>query len=110
MKHLCGFKIYLLFIIYSKKYILLRLSPFGIVSLIAGNLLNLDDLSNAVTVLFFYVITVLVGFTIHTIFTMPLLYFFLTQKNPIIIMRGMVQALVTAFGTASGYYVLFFLN
>uniref|UniRef100_A0A915D2Y3 Amino acid transporter n=1 Tax=Ditylenchus dipsaci TaxID=166011 RepID=A0A915D2Y3_9BILA len=81
---------------------LMWLAPIGIVSLIAGNLLELDDLSDTAAVLLVYVITVLSGLAIHTIFTMPLLYFFLTRKNPVIVMRGMAQALVTAFGTASG--------
>ncbi|KAI1710455.1 sodium:dicarboxylate symporter family domain-containing protein [Ditylenchus destructor] len=33
---------------------------------------------------------------------MPLLYFFLTRKNPMKVIRGMVPALVTTFGKSSG--------
>jgi Na+/H+-dicarboxylate symporter len=78
------------------------LAPFGIICLIAGNILELDDLSGAISTLFMYVLTILGGLAIHTVFTMPLLYFFLTRRNPLIIVKGMTQALVTAFGTASG--------
>lgn len=78
------------------------LAPLGIVCLIAGNLLELDDISDTFTVLVMYVVTILGAMTIHTIFTMPVLFFLLTRRNPLIIVKGMAQALVTAFGTASG--------
>ncbi|KAI6239646.1 Amino acid transporter [Aphelenchoides fujianensis] len=78
------------------------LAPLGIVCLIAGNLLELEDLSDALAVLFMYVVTILTGLAVHTFFTMPGLYFLLTRKNPLVIVKGMAQALVTAFGTASG--------
>ena len=74
----------------------------GIICLIAGNLLELDDLSDTAAVLFMYVFTVIGGLAIHTCVTMPLLYFILTRRDPLRIVRGMAQALVTAFGTASG--------
>ncbi|KAL3102009.1 hypothetical protein niasHS_003418 [Heterodera schachtii] len=78
------------------------LTPLGIVSLIAGNLLELDDLSDTAAVLLLYVVTVLTAFTAHTMITMPLLYFVFTRRNPFKVVHGMLQALVTAFGTASG--------
>lgn len=53
-----------------------------------------------------YVLTVVCGLLIHSMFTGPLLYFAMTRKNPYVIVRGMLQALVTAFGTASGYQKL----
>ncbi|CAD5226461.1 unnamed protein product [Bursaphelenchus xylophilus] len=77
-------------------------APLGIICLIAGNILELEDLSDTAQLLLMYVITVLGGLTIHTILTMPLLYFLLTRKNPLTVCNGMIQALVTAFGTASG--------
>lgn len=70
--------------------------------MIAGNLLELEDLSDTAAVLFMYVITIMSGLLIHTCLTMPLLYFILTRRNPMRIVKGMAQALVTAFGTASG--------
>ena len=79
-----------------------RFAPLGIICLIAGNLLELDDLSDTAAVLFMYVFTVIAGLAFHTCVTMPLLYFILTRRDPMRIVRGMAQALVTAFGTASG--------
>lgn len=86
--------------------LVLRFAPIGIVSLIAGNLLELEDLNETATVLLLYVITILSALMIHCIITMPLLYFLLTRKNPLHIVQGMIQPLVTAFGTASGYLTI----
>ncbi|VDM62765.1 unnamed protein product [Angiostrongylus costaricensis] len=49
-----------------------------------------------------YVFTVLAGLILHAVITCPALYFLITRKNPMFIVRGMMQAIVTAFGTASG--------
>ncbi|CAI5449042.1 unnamed protein product [Caenorhabditis angaria] len=81
---------------------LMWFAPFGITCLICGNLLELQDLSAIATVLALYVFTVCTGLILHTIITVPLLYFFITRENPLLIFRGMIQAVVTAFGTASG--------
>ena len=82
--------------------LLMWFAPLGIVCLIAGNLLELEDLSDTAAVLLMYVVTVLAGLLFHTVVTMPCVYLLLTRKNPTRIVRGMTQALVTAFGTASG--------
>ncbi|CAI2350921.1 unnamed protein product [Caenorhabditis sp. 36 PRJEB53466] len=81
---------------------LMWFAPLGITCLICGNLLELDDLSDIATVLALYVFTVCAGLILHTIITVPLLFFFITRENPLPIFRGMIQAIVTAFGTASG--------
>ncbi|CAD6194199.1 unnamed protein product [Caenorhabditis auriculariae] len=80
---------------------LMWFAPLGITSLICGNLLELDDLSDIASVLALYTLTVVTGLMIHTVITVPLLYFFITRKNPITIFKGMIQAVVTTFGTAS---------
>uniref|UniRef100_A0A1I8BTJ2 Amino acid transporter n=1 Tax=Meloidogyne hapla TaxID=6305 RepID=A0A1I8BTJ2_MELHA len=59
------------------------LTPLGIVSLIAGNLLELTDLSDTAATLLLYVFTVLSALFIHTFLTMPLIYFLFTRKNPL---------------------------
>nr|CAD2206794.1 unnamed protein product [Meloidogyne enterolobii] len=82
--------------------IFMWLTPLGIVSLIAGNLLELTNLSDTAAILLLYVFTVLSSLFIHTFLTMPLIYFLFTRKNPLKVAKGMLQALVTAFGTASG--------
>ncbi|CAJ0569205.1 unnamed protein product, partial [Mesorhabditis spiculigera] len=81
---------------------LMWFAPLGITCLICGNLLELDDLSDTAAVLMMYVATVMAGFILHTVVIMPTLYFLVTRKNPLAIVRGMLQAIVTAFGTASG--------
>ncbi|CAJ0572516.1 unnamed protein product, partial [Mesorhabditis spiculigera] len=81
---------------------LMWFAPLGITCLICGNLLELDDLSDTAAVLMMYVATVMAGFILHTVIIMPTLYFLVTRKNPLAIVRGMLQAIVTAFGTASG--------
>ncbi|VDO65810.1 unnamed protein product [Heligmosomoides polygyrus] len=81
---------------------LMWFAPLGITCLVCGNLLELDDLSDTASVLLLYVLTVLAGLILHTVITCPILYFLITRKNPMFIVRGMMQAIVTAFGTASG--------
>ncbi|VDM38861.1 unnamed protein product [Toxocara canis] len=80
---------------------LMWFAPLGIVCLIAGSLLELEDLSDTAQVLFMYVITVIAGLALHTAFVMPGLYFFITRKDPLKVAHGMLHALVTAFGTGS---------
>ncbi|KHJ90286.1 transporter, dicarboxylate/amino acid:cation Na+/H+ symporter family protein [Oesophagostomum dentatum] len=81
---------------------LMWFAPLGITCLVCGNLLELDDLSDTASVLLLYVFTVIAGLILHTVITCPILYFLITRKNPMFIVRGMMQAIVTAFGTASG--------
>ncbi|CEF71369.1 Excitatory amino acid transporter 2 [Strongyloides ratti] len=81
--------------------VIMWFAPLGIVCLICGNLLELDNLSDTATVLMMYVITVISALMFHTIINMPLLYFILTRKNPMIVVKGIAQAVVTGFGTAS---------
>lgn len=63
--------------------IFMWLTPLGIVSLIAGNLLELTNLSDTAAILLLYVFTVLSSLFIHTFLTMPLIYFLFTRKNPL---------------------------
>lgn len=69
--------------------------------MIASKILEIGDLTKTVRVLGLYMITVILGLVIHLFITLPLLLFFVSKKNPYIFMKGLMQAAITAFGTAS---------
>ncbi|KAM8789411.1 excitatory amino acid transporter 5 [Rhynchonycteris naso] len=75
--------------------------PFGIVFLIAGKILEMDDPTAVGKKLGFYAVTVVCGLVVHGLFILPLLYFFITKKNPIVFIRGVLQALLIALATSS---------
>ena len=75
----------------------------GILFLIAAKVGEVDDLGSLFASIGFYCLTVLVGLFIHGIITLPLIYFLFTRKNPFKMYRGVMQALVFAFGTSSRY-------
>ncbi|XP_006630080.1 excitatory amino acid transporter 3-like isoform X1 [Lepisosteus oculatus] len=74
--------------------------PFGIMFLIAGKIIEVDDW-DIFRKLGLYMVTVLCGFAIHGIVCLPLLYFIIVRKNPFTFMLGMAQALVTALMISS---------
>ncbi|KAG5331911.1 EAA1 protein, partial [Acromyrmex charruanus] len=76
-------------------------SPFGIMCLIAGKIMSITNLAATAQMLGLYMVTVVLGLMIHAIITLPLIYWFMTRKNPAVFFRGMMQAWVTALGTAS---------
>ncbi|XP_032350192.1 excitatory amino acid transporter 5 isoform X3 [Camelus ferus] len=75
--------------------------PFGIVFLIAGKILEMDNPTTVGKKLGFYAVTVVCGLVVHGLFILPLLYFFITKKNPIVFIRGILQALLIALATSS---------
>ena len=76
-------------------------SPFGIMCLIAGKIMSINNLAATAQMLGLYMVTVIVGLLIHAIITLPAIFWFLTRQNPAVFFRGMMQAWVTALGTAS---------
>lgn len=78
-----------------------RYSPFGIMSLIVGKIMSIADLALTAQQLGLYMLTVIIGLLIHGVITLPVIYFAITRKNPWTFFRGMLQAWVTALGTAS---------
>ncbi|XP_053549433.1 excitatory amino acid transporter 5 isoform X2 [Bombina bombina] len=75
--------------------------PFGIVFLIAGKILEMDDPTAIGKKLGFYAITVVCGLIVHGLFILPLMYLLITKKNPIVFIRGVLQALLIALATSS---------
>ena len=76
-------------------------SPIGIASLIIAKILAIKDMYTVAQQLGLYMLTVITGLIIHAVITLPGIYFAITRKNPLTFFKGMLQAWVTALGTAS---------
>ena len=61
----------------------------------------MDDPEEAFLQLAWYMLCVIVGLVIHGFIVLPLIYFFFVRRNPFRLMFNMLQALLTALGTAS---------
>ncbi len=83
-------------------------SPVGICFLIIGKFLEIEDLLLTAKQLGLYMVTVIVGLLIHTCITLAGLFWIFTRKNPFSFFKGMLQAFVTAVGTASRLKLVFF--
>ncbi|XP_050726346.1 excitatory amino acid transporter-like isoform X2 [Eriocheir sinensis] len=81
--------------------IIMWYSPFGIMSLVIGQIMSIQDLRETAQMLGLYMLTVITGLFIHAVLTLPLMYFMVTRKNPATFFKGMVQAWITALGTGS---------
>ncbi|KAF7687770.1 solute carrier family 1 member 3a [Silurus meridionalis] len=81
--------------------IIMWYAPVGILFLIAGKILEMEDLSAMGGALGLYTITVIVGLLIHATIVLPTIYFLVTRKNPFVFIGGLLQALITALGTSS---------
>ncbi|XP_066576905.1 excitatory amino acid transporter 3 isoform X2 [Amia ocellicauda] len=81
-------------------YIVMCYMPIGILFLIAGKIIEVDDW-DIFRQLGLYMLTVLSGLAIHTLIVLPLLYFIFVRKNPYKFALGMSQAMVTALMISS---------
>ncbi|KAL1763440.1 excitatory amino acid transporter 4, partial [Sigmodon hispidus] len=78
-----------------------RYAPVGILFLIAGKILEMEDMAVLGGQLGMYTLTVIVGLFLHAGGVLPLIYFLVTHRNPFPFIGGMLQALITAMGTSS---------
>jgi len=76
-------------------------SPLAICFLVAGQLVEQDDIGEVFSNIGWYFGTVMVGLLIHGIVILPATYIIFTRSSPIKFFTNMFQSLATAFGTAS---------
>lgn len=84
--------------------LLMTVSPLGIFCLVTarfGEANAKGEFFSMIQQTGWYMLTVLVGLSIHAFGTLPLIYWIFTRKNPYRFMGHMSQALITAFSTAS---------
>ncbi|KAG7223444.1 hypothetical protein INR49_015547 [Caranx melampygus] len=81
--------------------IIMWYAPIGILFLIAGKIVEMEDITAMGGQLGMYTVSVICGLLIHAIFVLPTLYFIITRKNPFVFIAGLLQALITALGTSS---------
>ncbi|XP_070573847.1 excitatory amino acid transporter-like [Ptychodera flava] len=98
---MCQFFVILNDIVMQMVLIVMWYSPVGIMSLIAAKLLSMGDLESVLAQLGMYMLTVIIGLIIHGFMVLPGLFFVITRKNPFVYFFGVLQAWITALGTAS---------
>ncbi|XP_063287867.1 neutral amino acid transporter B(0) [Pelobates fuscus] len=76
-------------------------APVGIMFLVAGKIVEMEDVIQLFTSLGKYISCCILGHFIHGFIVLPLIYFAFTRKNPYQFLWGIFSALVTAFGTSS---------
>ncbi|CAI5780893.1 neutral amino acid transporter B(0) [Podarcis lilfordi] len=76
-------------------------APLGIMFLVAGKIVEMEDVVVLFTSLGKYICCCLVGHAIHGLIVLPAIYFIFTRKNPYRFLWGIFTALATAFGTSS---------
>lgn len=77
------------------------LSPVGVLFLVTGKIVEMEDLTVVAGQLGLYTATVLLGLFIHGLISLPLIYFIIVRKQPFSFVYQMLQAITTAFGTSS---------
>jgi len=78
-----------------------HLAPLGVAFLIAGEILHMKSVLAELTKLVWYLVTVILGISVHGFIVLPLIYALITRSLPFKFIGKMGPALATAFGTAS---------
>ena len=87
----------------SMKIMMLNMwdAPIGIGFLIAGQILEINDIVATAKGLALYIVTVLTGLAIHLFLTIPIMYFVISRKNPFKFYFHMLDAITMGFATSS---------
>lgn len=84
--------------------LLMKFAPIGIFCLVAaqfGKFFAEPDPWAKFSSIGLYMVTVLTGLGIHALIVLPLILWYFTKRNPIVFMKQMSDAILTAFSTAS---------
>lgn len=76
-------------------------APLGIMFLVAGKIVEMEEVGTLFASLGKYIACCIVGHAIHGALVLPAIYFIITRKNPYTFLWGIFTALATAFGTSS---------
>jgi len=76
-------------------------APIGIIFLIAGEIMKMEDPALVLQQLGLYMATVIAGLIIHGFIVLPLIYLIFVRKNPFVYLKGVLQAILTALATSS---------
>lgn len=76
-------------------------APLGIMFLVAGKIVEMEDVGSLFASLGKYIACCIIGHAIHGFLVLPGIYFIITRKNPYTFLWGIFTALATAFGTSS---------
>ncbi|KAJ3590863.1 hypothetical protein NHX12_008811 [Muraenolepis orangiensis] len=76
-------------------------APLGIMFLVAGKIVEMEDVVTLFSSLGKYIACCMVGHLIHGALVLPAIYALFTRKNPYTFLWGIFTALATAFGTSS---------
>uniref|UniRef100_H2YDN1 Amino acid transporter n=1 Tax=Ciona savignyi TaxID=51511 RepID=H2YDN1_CIOSA len=66
-------------------------APIGIIFLIAGEIMKMQDPAKVLEQLGLYMATVIAGLAIHGLIVLPLIYFIVVRKNPFVYLSGVLQ-------------------
>ena len=78
-----------------------RYSPLGILSLIAGALLEVDDLGGAMRSMGMFMLTVILGLGLHQFVVLPLVLVALTRGNPLKLVLRILDAMMAGMAPPS---------
>ncbi|PAA71389.1 hypothetical protein BOX15_Mlig003813g1 [Macrostomum lignano] len=76
-------------------------TPIGIIFLISGKIIEMENVVETLSQLGLYSITVISGLVIHGFIVLPLIYLIVVRRNPFRYMFGCMRAILTAVSTAS---------